>query len=65
MIITVVSHTTALRDSPFEIIVPVPFLREGAFTVQSITTIPSKHALHWLGRLTPQQMAPIEEGVRR
>ena len=36
---TVVSHTT-LRDSPFEIIVPVPFPREGAFVVQSITAIP-------------------------
>ncbi|HEX8297422.1 MAG TPA: hypothetical protein VF593_14045 [Chthoniobacteraceae bacterium] len=38
--VTVVSHTTSLRDSPFEMIVPVPFPPEGAFDVQSITTIP-------------------------
>ena len=64
VVVTVVSHTTALRDSPYEIIVPVPFLREGAFAVQSVTTIPSKHALRRLGSLTPEQLAPIEQGVR-
>lgn len=64
VIVTVVSHTTSLRGSPFEITVPVPFLREGAFAVQSVTTIPVKHALRRLGTLTPQQLAPIEQGLR-
>ena len=36
VIVTVVTHTTSLRGSPFEITVPVPFLREGAFAVQSV-----------------------------
>jgi mRNA interferase MazF len=65
VVVTVVSHTTALRESPFEIVVPIPFLREGAFAVQSITTIPTKHALRRLGSLTPEQLAPIEDGVRK
>ncbi|MFN2507556.1 MAG: type II toxin-antitoxin system PemK/MazF family toxin [Chthoniobacterales bacterium] len=65
VLLTVVSHTTALRNSPFEIIVPVPFLRQGAFVVQSIVTIPARHALRRLGRLTPPQLASVEEGVRR
>jgi len=30
-LITVVPHTTSLRGSPFEITVPVPFLKPGAF----------------------------------
>ena len=64
VVVTVVSHTTSLRGSTFEITVPVPFLREGAFAVQSVTTIPSKHALRRLGSLTPEQLAPIEQGVR-
>ena len=64
VVVTVVSHTTSLRGSPFEVAVPVPFLREGAFAVQSVTTIPSKHALRRLGTLTPAQLAPIEAGVR-
>ena len=63
-IVTIVSHTTSLRGSPFEIAVAVPFLREGAFAVQSVTTLPSKHALRRLGTLTPMQLAPIEAGVR-
>ena len=65
VVVTVVSHTTSLRESPFEIVVPVPFLREGAFVVQSVTTIPAKHALRRLGTLTAGQLAPIEEGVRQ
>ena len=64
VVLTVVSRTTSLRGSPFEIAVPVPFLRDGAFTVQSVTTIPSKHALRRLGTLTAAPLALIEAGVR-
>ena len=64
VLLTVVSHTTSRRDSAFEVVVSVPFLREGAFVVQSIATIPAKHALRRLGTLTPDQLAPIEEAVR-
>jgi mRNA interferase MazF len=63
-LITIVSHSTALRGSEFEIAVDVPFLRRGAFVVQSLITIPSKLALRKLGGLTPSQLAPIEQGVR-
>lgn len=63
-VVTVVSHTTSLRGSAFEITVPVPFLREGAFAAQSVATIPSKYALRRLGSLTPEQLAPVEQGVR-
>ena len=64
-VITVVSHTTSLRSSPFEITIPVLFLRAGAFVAQSIVTIPVKHALRRLGSLKPQELASVEEGVRR
>jgi mRNA interferase MazF len=65
VLLTVVSHSTSLRGSPFEIGIPVGFLREGAFVVQSISTIPAKHALRRLGSLKPQELALIEQGVRR
>jgi mRNA interferase MazF len=55
----------ALRGSEFEIAVDVPFLKRGAFVVQSLITIPSKLALRKLGGLTPAQLAPVEQGVRR
>ena len=64
-VVTIVSHTTSLRGSPFEIVVPVPFLRAGAFLSQSIASIPAKHALRRLGILRPEQLVPIENGVRQ
>jgi mRNA interferase MazF len=64
-LVTVVSHSTSVRGSAFEMSVPVPFLKPGVFIVQSITTIPAKWVLRRLGQLTPEQLAPIEEGVRR
>ena len=53
-LITVVPHTTSLRGSPFEITVPVPFLKPGAFLVQGVTTFPTVKALHRLGTLQSQ-----------
>lgn len=52
-LITVVPHTTSLRGSPFEIAVPVAFLKPGAFLVQGVTTFPTVKALHRLGALQP------------
>jgi len=63
-LVTIVSHSTALRGSEFEVAVDVPFLKRGAFVVQSLITIPSKLALRKLGSLTPAQLVPVEQGVR-
>jgi len=64
-LITVVAHTTKLRSSKFEASVSVPFLKPGAFVVQSITTIPAKLALRRLGTISAEQLKLIEDGVRR
>ncbi len=63
-LITIVPHTQALRGSRFEVAVPVPFLRGGAFLVQNPVTIPAVKAERFLGRLTPAQLALVEAGVR-
>ena len=63
-LITVVPPTLTLRGSSFEISVPVPFLRGGAFLVQNPVTIPAVKAERFLGRLTPPQLALVEAGVR-
>ena len=39
-IITLVPHTTSVRGSRFEVIVPVGFLKPGAFDAQGLVTIP-------------------------
>lgn len=61
---TLVPHTTSTRDSRFEVAVKVPFLRQGAFDVQSLVTIPHAKLIRKLGSLQTQQLASIEAAVR-
>jgi mRNA interferase MazF len=62
-IVTVVFHSTALRGSPFEVKVQVPFLKEGAFVAQSIATYPAARAIRKLGALNGAQLAEVEAAV--
>ena len=56
-IVTVVPHATQLRGCPFEISVRAPFLQQGAFLVQGISTHPKAWAIRKIGALTRDQMA--------
>jgi mRNA interferase MazF len=62
-LVTLVPHTTSVRGSRFEVGVPVPFLRPGAFDAQSLVTIPMAKLIRRLGRLHPIQLAQVEQGV--
>ena len=64
-VVTVVFHSTALRGSQFEVKVPVPFLKEGAFVAQSIATYPTVRAIRKLGTLSSTQLADVESVVFR
>ena len=59
-VITVIPHTTTLRGSRFEIHVPLPFLKPGAFLAQSPATVPTPRAEKYLGRMTEAQVLQIE-----
>lgn len=59
-LVTVVFHSTALHGSGFEVAIPIPFLREGAFIAQSIATYPISRAMRKLGRLESSQIAAVE-----
>lgn len=48
-LVTIIPHTLSLRGSQFEIAVPVPFLRGGAFLVQNPVTIPAAKDERFLG----------------
>ena len=61
---TLVPHTTSLRGSRFEVQVKTRFLREGAFDVQNIITIPHVKLLRKLGYLTSEQVEDIEQRLR-
>jgi mRNA interferase MazF len=64
-LVTIVSHTTSLRGSRFEIPVRVSFLKAGAFVVQGIATYPHIRAIRRLGVLKPNQFRTFFNGVLR
>lgn len=62
-LITVVPHTTTLRGSRFEISIPMPFLKAGAFLAQSPATVPSPRGVKRLGNLRAQDVRRIEKAL--
>ena len=60
--VRVVPHTTAVRQSRFEIVVSMPFLRAGAFLVQGVSTYPKAQAIRKLGVVRPDQMEAVANG---
>lgn len=62
-LVTLVPHTTSTRTSAFEVVVPVAFLREGAFDAQSLVTIPHVKLLRRLGVLNARQLSDVERVV--
>jgi mRNA interferase MazF len=62
---TVVAHTTSQRGSRFEISVKVPFLRGGVFDAQNLVTIPHAKLIRKLGVLSAEQLARVENIVRK
>ena len=62
-LVTLVPHTTAVRQSRFECAVAVSFLKQGAFDAQGIVTVPAVKLLRRLGSLKPEQLVAIENAV--
>ena len=62
-LVAVIPHTTAVRQSRFEIAVPARFLRPGAFDAQGIVTVPTVRLMNHLGTLTAYQFGLVERGV--
>ena len=64
-LITVVPDTTSLRGSQFEVVVPVSFLKAGAFLVQNAATYPTVRAIRKLGVLKREQFDIVGESLLR
>src|SRR5579871_4182732 len=58
-VVSVIPHTTALRQSQFEVPIHAPFLRPGAFPVQGISTYPQAWAIRRLGILEPDELGRV------
>ncbi|HEY9421477.1 MAG TPA: type II toxin-antitoxin system PemK/MazF family toxin, partial [Thermoanaerobaculia bacterium] len=56
-LVTLVPHTTSLRDSRFEVSLSVRFLQPGGFDAQGLVTVPNAKLLRALGRLSADQLS--------
>ena len=62
-LVTVVLHTTALRGNRWELSIPKPFLKPGAFHLQQIQSISTVKLERKLGVLTPEEMNRILDAL--
>jgi mRNA interferase MazF len=60
---TLVPHTTSPRQSRFEAVMSVSFLRPGVFDAQNLVTIPHAKLIRPLGTLSGAQLASVERAV--
>src|SRR5579859_7781440 len=62
-LVTVLLHTTALRGNHWELNIPKPFLKPGAFHLQQIQTISTAKLERKLGTLTGDEMSRVLEAL--
>jgi mRNA interferase MazF len=65
VLVTLVPHTTSVQGTRFEVDARAPFLKPGVFDAQQVVTVPQVKLVRKLGDLPPDQLALVEEAVRR
>ena len=63
-LVTVLLHTTSLRNSRWELNIPKPFLKPGAFHLQQLHTISTIKLERRLGVLTADEMDRVRNALR-
>src|SRR3954453_16836270 len=64
-LVTVILHTTALRGNRWELNIPKPFLKPGAFLLQQILTVSTVKLERRLGALTKDEMSRILKAIAK
>ena len=62
-LVTVLLHTTALRGNRWELSIPKPFLRPGAFHLQQIQTVSTVKLERKLGAPTEVEMNRVFDAI--
>ena len=62
-LVTVLLHTTALRVNQWELAIPKPFLKPGAFHLQQIQSVPTVRLEKRLGFLHESEMNLVLEAL--
>ncbi|MGA2296631.1 MAG: type II toxin-antitoxin system PemK/MazF family toxin [FCB group bacterium] len=63
-LVTVIPHTTSIRNSKYEVPVSVPFLKQGVFDTQNIITIPTAKFLRKAGKLNKIDINSVENSIK-
>lgn len=65
-LVAYVPATTSLYGSQFEVSIDAKFLRQnGVFNVQGLAALPQAKLVRKLGELNQEQLAAVEEAVKR
>lgn len=62
-LVTLVPHTTSVRQPAFETALPLGFLKSGAFDAQGLVTVPPVRLLRRLGKLSTEHLPQVEASV--
>lgn len=62
-LVTVLLHTTALRGNRWELAIPKPFLKPGAFHLQQVQTVSVAKLERKLGVLTENEMCQVQDAL--
>jgi len=62
-LVTVLLHTTAVRGNVWELSIPKPFLKPGAFHLQQIQTVSTVRLERRLGALTADEMNQVRKAL--
>ena len=60
-LVTIILHTTSLRQNRWELAIPKPYLKEGAFHLQQIHSAPLPRLLRKLGELTTAEYESVRK----
>ncbi len=63
-LITVLPHTTSLRGNRWELAIPKPFPKPGAFHLQQIQSVSVARIVRKLGAVTPQEWRQVQDKLR-
>lgn len=62
-LVTITPHTTALRGNQWEVSIPKPFLKNGAFHIQQIQSVPTVRLMRRLGTLSGDEVKMIHARI--
>jgi mRNA interferase MazF len=60
-LITILPHTTALRGNRWELSIPKPFLKKGAFHLQQIQSVSVAYLVRRLGEMNKEEWRRVRE----